>query len=58
MSLGWTEIILIVVVALVVFGVGARKLPDIGRGLGEGIKNFRRALKGGEGKPEDKEDTR
>ena len=40
-GLGVTELILILVIVLIVFGVG--KLPEIGSGLGEGIKNFRKA---------------
>lgn len=33
------------ILAIVVVLFGARKLPDIGRGLGEGIKEFRSAAK-------------
>jgi sec-independent protein translocase protein TatA len=46
MNLGMQEIIIILVVAAVVFGFGAKKLPDIGRGLGEGIRNFKKAFRG------------
>jgi sec-independent protein translocase protein TatA len=42
-SLGWPEILLIALVVLLLFG--ARKLPEIGRGLGEGIRSFRSAMK-------------
>ena len=45
-SLGWPELILIALVVIVLFG--ARKLPEIGRGLGEGIRSFRSAIKGGD----------
>jgi sec-independent protein translocase protein TatA len=45
-SLGWPELILIALLVIVLFG--ARRLPEIGRGLGEGIKSFRTALKGGD----------
>jgi len=41
---GWTEIILIA--ALVVLLFGATKLPQIGRGLGEGIREFKNSLTG------------
>ena len=41
--LGPTELVLILVVILVIFGVG--KLPEIGEGLGKGILSFRRAIK-------------
>ena len=43
-SLGWPEILLIALVVIVLFG--ARKLPEVGRGLGEGIRSFRTALRG------------
>ncbi len=43
MGLGTTEIILICLLALILFGGG--KLADIGKGMGEGIKNFKRGLK-------------
>ncbi len=40
-NLGMSELILILVIALVVFG--PRKLPEIGRSLGKTINEFRRA---------------
>ena len=40
---GITEILLILGIALLLFGAG--RLADIGRGLGEGIRNFKRGLK-------------
>ncbi|MBO4368785.1 MAG: twin-arginine translocase TatA/TatE family subunit [Desulfovibrio sp.] len=39
--IGPTEIIVILVVVLVLFG--SKKLPEIGSGLGRAIRNFRRA---------------
>ena len=42
-GLGATELLIILVIVIVIFG--ASRLPQIGRGLGEGIKNFRSALK-------------
>ncbi len=38
---GTQEILIILVIALVVFG--APKLPEIGNGLGKAIRNFKRA---------------
>ncbi len=43
-GLGWMELVIILVIVLIVFGAG--KLPEIGSGLGKGIKNFRKATKG------------
>jgi sec-independent protein translocase protein TatA len=37
------EIILLVVVVLILFG--ARKIPEFAKGLGQGIKEFRKATK-------------
>ncbi|MBQ7606902.1 MAG: twin-arginine translocase TatA/TatE family subunit [Desulfovibrionaceae bacterium] len=39
--IGPTELILILLVVLVLFG--SKKLPEIGQGLGRAIRNFRRA---------------
>jgi len=36
---------LLFLLLLIVLIFGARKLPEIGRGLGEGIKNFRNSMK-------------
>lgn len=38
---GVTELIIILVIVIVIFGAG--KLPEIGAGLGKGIKNFKKA---------------
>ena len=42
-NIGVTEIPLIAVVALLPFGAG--RIADIGKGLGQGIKNFKQGLK-------------
>lgn len=39
--LGWTEIAVIVFVVLLLFG--AKKLPELARGMGKGIREFKRA---------------
>jgi sec-independent protein translocase protein TatA len=44
MSLGWPEILLILAIVLVVFGVG--KLPQTMRDLGKGVREFRKAQQG------------
>lgn len=40
-GIGTTELILILVIILIIFGVG--KLPSIGSGVGQAIKNFKKA---------------
>lgn len=41
-GLGLTEIIVILVIVLIVFGVG--KLPEIGSGLGKAIRGFKKGM--------------
>lgn len=41
-SIGFPELIVILVIALLF--VGPKKLPDVGRSIGEAIRGFRRAL--------------
>ena len=43
MSFGFQELLIILLIVIVLFG--ATKLPQLGRGIGEGIKNFRRGIK-------------
>ncbi|GBF05595.1 twin arginine-targeting protein translocase [Deinococcus aerius] len=43
MSLGPLEIILIVAVIALIFG--ARKLPELGKGLGQGIKEYKKEIR-------------
>ncbi len=40
-GIGMPEMIIILIIILIVFGAG--KLPEIGAGLGKGIKNFKKA---------------
>jgi sec-independent protein translocase protein TatA len=42
-SVGLPEILLIALVALLLFGAG--RIADIGKGLGQGIKNFKQGIK-------------
>jgi len=42
--LGFPELLLILVIVLVLFG--GRKIPEIARGLGEGIRNFKEGMHG------------
>jgi sec-independent protein translocase protein TatA len=49
-SIGMPELLIILAVAALLFG--GKKLPELAKGLGEGIKNFKHAIK--DDKPEDK----
>jgi sec-independent protein translocase protein TatA len=42
-ALGGTEMILILAVVLILFG--AKKIPELARGMGQGIKEFKKATK-------------
>jgi sec-independent protein translocase protein TatA len=58
-GIGIPELIIILVIVLIIFGAG--KLPEIGSGLGRGIKNFKKAAQGMdeiEVTPEKKEDEK
>ena len=43
-NIGTTELIIVAIVVLVLFG--GKKLPELGRGMGDAIKEFKRAIKG------------
>jgi sec-independent protein translocase protein TatA len=51
-GLGTTELIIILVIVFLVFGVS--KIPQMGKGLGEGIRNFKSAIKEINKEPEEK----
>ena len=44
-KLGLPELLIILAIVVLIFG--ANKLPDLGRGIGKGIKNFKDATKEG-----------
>ena len=53
-SIGFPELLVILGVAVLLFGV--KKIPEVAKGLGEGIRNFKSALKGDDEKGEMKKD--
>jgi sec-independent protein translocase protein TatA len=46
---GIPELIIILMIIILIFG--ANRLPDIGRGIGKGIKNFNEASRNGQNDP-------
>jgi len=51
-SIGLPELLVILLVAVVLFG--GKKIPELAKGLGEGIKNFKTALKDDQHPPDEK----
>lgn len=53
-GLGTSELLIILVLVLIVFGAG--KLPQVGKSLGEGLRNFKDGMKDGGEIKKDKDD--
>jgi sec-independent protein translocase protein TatA len=49
--LGMPELLVILVIVILIFG--ANKLPELGRGIGKGIRNFKDATREGSSKGDD-----
>jgi sec-independent protein translocase protein TatA len=49
--LGMPELLVILVIVILIFG--ANKLPELGRGIGKGIRNFKDATREGASKGDD-----
>jgi sec-independent protein translocase protein TatA len=54
-TFGPQEIIIILVIVLLLFG--GRKIPELMKGLGKGMKEFKNATKEDEEQPETKKDS-
>ncbi len=55
-SLGIWEILLIVLIVALLFG--GKKLPELGKGLGDGIKNFKNSLRKEDGEESSKDNDK
>jgi len=53
-GLGVPEMLLILVIIVLIFGTS--RIPELGRGLGEGIRNFKKSIRNNE-EEEDKKKT-
>jgi sec-independent protein translocase protein TatA len=49
-GIGPMELIIVLVIALIVFG--PKRLPDLGRSLGGGMREFKRSIAGGDERDE------
>ena len=54
-NVGFPELIVVLVIALIV--LGPKKLPDFGRSLGNGIREFKDSIGGGSDRRDDDDDT-
>jgi sec-independent protein translocase protein TatA len=55
-NIGLPELLVILVIVVLIFGAG--KLPQLGKGLGEGIKNFKDSMRDGQKGDEKKDETK
>ena len=56
MNLGFGELLVILLIVLLI--VGSRRLPELGKSLGQAIREFQRALRGGSDSDEHKTEKR
>ncbi|MEO0143208.1 MAG: twin-arginine translocase TatA/TatE family subunit [candidate division WOR-3 bacterium] len=56
MNLGWQEILLILLIVLLLFG--ARKIPELARSMGKGIREFKKGLHDIESSEEEEKDKK
>jgi sec-independent protein translocase protein TatA len=50
--LGTAELVIVLVIVVLIFGVN--KIPQLGKGIGEGIRNFKSSLKSAQADSSDK----
>jgi sec-independent protein translocase protein TatA len=56
MPIGFQELLIILLIVIIIFG--ASRLPQLGKGLGEGIRNFKKGLKSGDQPKGDESDPK
>jgi sec-independent protein translocase protein TatA len=54
-NIGFPELIVVLVIALIV--LGPKKLPDFGRSLGSGMREFKDSISGGTDRRDDDDDA-
>ncbi|TRZ46042.1 Sec-independent protein translocase subunit TatA/TatB [Robertkochia solimangrovi] len=54
LAIGWQQVLIIAIVVLLLFG--GKKIPELMRGLGSGIKEFKDASKEEDGSVDNKKD--
>lgn len=55
-GIGISELLVILLICLLLFG--ANRLPEIGKSLGEGIREFKRSMKDSDAEPKLKDDQK
>jgi sec-independent protein translocase protein TatA len=55
-GLGLPELLVILVIVIILFG--SRRIPDLAKGLGEGIRGFKTSLHGDDERPRDDRDEK
>lgn len=58
MPFGTSPVQLLILLVIVLLIFGAKRLPEIGRGLGSGVREFRDGISGKEGDSADADDER
>ncbi len=56
MNIGWQEILLIILVILLLFG--AKKIPELAKSIGKGIREFRKAMREGLSEEEEEKEEK
>jgi len=55
-NIGAGELIVVLIIALIV--IGPKKLPEVGRSLGNGMREFKESITGGDRAEDDDDDRR